>query len=97
MLRPIGGIHGGKFNEWKAFYELDPDDDRRTEFGLARLYQVLTRSQRPLGELLLPFGDRAQASPVKQSIEYQEMVIDAWCAVTNAIHDQKKGGVNHGS
>lgn len=71
-------------NEWKAFYELEPDDQERTDYGLAHIVQVLIRNGKPLNDFMLPFGDREGPAPVQQSIEYQEKLIEAWIIGSNA-------------
>lgn len=77
--------------EWRIFDELDPPLSDRMDWGLAHIVQVLVRNQRPLREFMLPFGDTPKDATVVQSLEYQEMLINAWCAVNNAIVE-KKGG-----
>jgi len=80
----LSTIPGWKLLEWEAFYELEPDGDEKTEWGLAHIVQAIMRTGKPLIEYLLPFGDRPGREPVKQTIEYQEMVIDAWIMASNA-------------
>jgi hypothetical protein len=50
---------------------------------------ILRHTGKPLIDFMLPFGDFPKAQPVTQSVEYQEMVLDAWIKVSNAM--QTKG------
>jgi len=63
----------------------------RSEYGLARIIQTLLRSDKPLSDFLLPFGDRLVIrAPVQQSIEQQERMIDSWISGSNAIMRERQ-------
>ena len=87
----LESIPGSLFEEWKTFYELEPDGAERNDWGLAHIVQALARNGKPLREFTLPFGDSVPPPKEAQSLAYQEMLIDAWCEVNNAIAN-KKGG-----
>jgi hypothetical protein len=70
-------------NEWRVFFELDPPEEDRTEYGLARIVQVLVRSDKPLVDMLLPFGDRPRRT-VAQTLQDAERKLDAWIIGSNA-------------
>lgn len=84
-------IPGWKLQEWKTFEELDPPHEERMEYGLAHIVQAMLRDGRPLREFLLSFGDYVKPAPVQQSVAYQEMIIDSWCTINNAIVERKGG------
>lgn len=81
----LASISSGKFEEWKVFEALDPDQTARMDWGLAHIVQALMRNGKQLQEFMLPFGDSPRSEPVVQTIEYQEMLIDAWIGINNAI------------
>ncbi len=89
----MGGVLGWRFQEWKAFYELDPDDGERNSWGLAHVVQAIVRNGKPLSDFMLPFGDVPRVVEVapKQPLAFQEMLIDGWCHVANLIDQVKKG------
>lgn len=76
-------------NEWKAFYDLEPDEGERTDWGLAHIVQVLVGGGKPLRDFMLPFGDTPGPVVVPQPVAYQEMLIDAWIQGSNAILKKK--------
>ena len=85
----LASIPAWKLHEWQIFYELEPDGDERNEWGLAHIVQAIAQSDKPLSKFILPFGDSGVTSPpVQQTVEYQEMVIDAWVLGSNAIMKQ---------
>lgn len=75
-------------NEWKMFYELDPDEGERNDWGLAHVVQVLVKNGKPLSDFRLPFGDLPTIRRV-QSVTEQERIIDAWIIGSNAIFKEK--------
>lgn len=82
----------GKFNEWRAFEELDPPSEERIDWGFAHIVQALFSNGKPLRDFMLPFGDRLSEKPtVVQSVQTQEMLLDAWIFANNeAIAAQSK-------
>lgn len=87
MLRQIPAW---KFFEWKAFYDLEPDEGYRMDWGLAHIVQAIFRDGKPLRDFFLPFGDRPRAVPTIQSVAQQEKLLNAWIFVNNAQQQQKK-------
>jgi len=87
----LASIPGWKFTEWKLFDELEPDLAYRLDWGLAHVVQALMRNGKRLEEFMLPFGDSTHGGIVPQSLQYQEMIIDAWVQTNNAIVKQKEG------
>lgn len=87
----LAAIPQALLNEWRAFDELEPDGQVRTDWGLAHVVQAIMRNGKSLDEFMLPFGDFPKPQPVVQTIEYQTMVIDAWIFGSNALHSRKKG------
>lgn len=81
-------IPGWKFREWKHYEELEPFPAERADWNAAHIVQVLLRNGKSLAEFMLPFGDYHSVQ-TKQSVTYQEMVIDAWVSNANAIHAAK--------
>lgn len=88
----LSGMTWGQFLEWKTYDELEPFGEERDDYRSAQvvqaLYNIFTRTKRedkawPLSEFLLGLGDVPRAAVVPQSVEYQEMLIDAWCFVNN--------------
>lgn len=81
MLR---SIPASLLEEWKIFYQLDPDLIERSDLNFAHVVQVALRSGKPLGDFVLPFGDRRPPKQV-QDIKTQELLIDAWVIGSNAM------------
>ena len=79
-------IPSWKFREWKFFEELEPFPAQRADWNTAYIVQAFMRDGKQLSEFMLPFGDYVTAPAVIQPIAYQEMVIDAWIGLTNAVH-----------
>lgn len=94
MLRTIPGW---KFREWKQFNKLEPFPDKRADLNAAHIVQFLWAlsgdkrypNGRPLSDFVLSFGDMPPTEPVRQSVEYQEMVIDGWVLTNNATAKAK--------
>jgi hypothetical protein len=85
----LASIPGWKLLEWQAFYDLEPDGDERNDWGFAHVVQALVRNGKQLSEFKIPFGDEPRIEPVKQTIEEQERLIDAWIFGSNAIFAAK--------
>jgi hypothetical protein len=92
----IGGYLGWRFAEWKAFYELEPEPEIRNDFGLARVIQVLLRSDKPLSDFMLPFGDygsdrfvQRQVRTPEEHAKYLERRIEMWISGSNAAFREK--------
>lgn len=99
MLRSIGWR---KFLEWREFERLEPFGEEIASYRAAQIVQAMwniavagRRPGWPIGEFLLPFGDLPRAEKEPQTIEYQEMVIDAWCKTQNAIVIKNKSLVEN--
>jgi hypothetical protein len=75
--------------EWKIFYELEPDELERADWNFAHVVQVVARTGKSLRDYVLPFGDRPVVTIV-QSVEQQEKLIDAWIFASNAAFLQKR-------
>lgn len=73
-----------KFQEWREYERLEMFPDEQNDWNFAHVVQTLARDDRPLREFLLPFGDRP-SQKVKQSLEMQERMLDAWISGSNAI------------
>ena len=87
----LASIPAWKFTEWKIFEDLDPDLPYRVDWGLAHVVQAIMRNGKQLKEFMLPFGDSDAAGIIPQTIEYQEMVIDAWVKTNNTIVKRREG------
>jgi len=85
-----------QLEEWRIFDELDPPQAERMDWGLAHIVQVLMRDGKPLKEFMLAFGDApsARTSLVRQTAEFIEHHIDAWCQVSSVILAKKGIGSN---
>lgn len=86
MLR---SIPGWKLIEWQLFDELEPPDGERADWQFARIVQALIRDGKLLKDFVLPFGDTPGPEPIQQPVAYQEMLIDAWVAGSNAMFKAK--------
>ena len=83
MLRRIPGW---KFQEWKYYEELEMFPDERADWNAAHIVQILAHSGgRQLREFMLPFGDRMAVGAPRQTVEYQESLIIAWCEGSNLV------------
>lgn len=80
--------------EWRLYDQLEPFGEERADFRSAQIAQALWNIARdpkvnpkgwPLEDFLLTFGDRPTAAKAQQSSNYQEMLIDAWVAGSNAV------------
>ena len=82
-----------QFQEWKLFYELEPDGDERNEWGFAHVVQSIMRDGKTaLADYILPFGDAIDVKKERrQSLEYQERMIDSWISTSNALFAGKQG------
>jgi len=78
--------------EWKAFDELEPDGQSRTDWGFAHVVQAIMRTNKPLLDFMLPFGDFEKPAAEPQSIATQEKLIDAWIFGSNAILQRGRKG-----
>jgi hypothetical protein len=94
MLR---SITAKQFREWQAFDLLDPIGEERDDFRAASIVQALYNIARdgtrhpnpwPITDFLVAFGDRPRAD-TKQSVEFQERLINDWCNTSNAILKEK--------
>lgn len=84
-----------QFLEWRAFDDLEPFGEERSDFRTAQVVQTLWNIHRdpkrnpdgwPLTDFVLAFGDspyRREEKPA-QSPETIELHIDAWVAASNA-------------
>jgi len=103
MLR---GITWETFLEWQAFESLEPFETERQDYRIAHVVHALwtiaraqigNTEERPIADFLLNFGDlkiaRADLT-VKQTVEYQEMLIDSWCFLNNAALAAAAKGVH---
>lgn len=81
------------FQEWKAFEDLEPFEDYRADMNAAHIVQVLVRDGRKLKDFILPFGDLTIPTAPKQTLEYQEAMIDAWIFGSNAAIAAKEKGI----
>jgi len=83
MLR---GMTWCQLLEWKKFYQLDPPLLERSDYNTAHIVQLLARTGKPLFDFLLPFGDaETMAVPMKQPVEHQERILEAWIMGSNAL------------
>lgn len=93
----VEGLAWGDLLEWQQYDKLEPFGEERADTRSAQIAQALYNlfadrkgypNGFPLTDFLLYFGD-AQPPPrpekPTQSLEYQEMLIDAWCDTQNAI------------
>lgn len=85
----MASIPAWKFEEWKVFHELEPDLKYHLDWGLAHIVQAIMRDGKQLKEFMLPFGDAPGPQPVKQTLEFQEMLIDSWISGHNAVLREK--------
>jgi len=88
-----------QFLEWRVYRELNPDSDTRASYHSAQiveaLYHIATKGNNRwrVEDFLLHFGDdplNRPAPEMKQSVEYQERMIDSWIYVSNALLSKKK-------
>lgn len=70
--------------EWRAFETLEPFAEERADYNMAHVVQALARDGKPLKDFLIPFGDTV-IMPTRQTVAYQEQVLDAWFAGSNEI------------
>lgn len=81
----------GDLLEWQEYDDREPFGEERADVRSAQIVQAiyaLAGKNYPLADVLLYFGDAERPKPVeqpKQTLEYQEMLIDAWCSTQNAI------------
>lgn len=76
--------------EWRVFEDLDPNLDTRLDWGLAHVVQALIRDGKPLRDFMLGLGDYPKHAAPKQTVEYQEMLLDAWIIGNNATFKEKE-------
>lgn len=91
-----------QFQEWRAFDELEPFGEERSDIRSAQIVQALWNIARdvkknpqgwPLSDFVLAFGDAPRPS-LGQSIETQELLIDAWIQGSNAAFAARAKGQN---
>lgn len=91
----------GQFIEWQVFEELEPLAEEQANYNAAQIVQALWNIARdtkkhpqgwPLSHFVLPFGDAHIVEPprVKQTVEEQERIIDAWIMGSNAFFVAKQ-------
>jgi hypothetical protein len=97
MLRQMPA---GLLFEWREYEELEPFGEERADLRAAQIVQAIYNVNRdvkkypngvPLADCLLYFGDAQPPPRPQQTLEYQEMLIDAWCSNQNAIMAAKGG------
>jgi len=83
-----------QFLEWQTFDRLEILGERRMDYRFAHI--VLALRGGTLQDNLIRFGDEieqmAAMDAPKQSLAFQEMVLDGWCAVTNILQGYKADG-----
>lgn len=84
-------MSSGMLQEWKLFYDLEPDGDSRNEWGFAHVVQSIMRDGKtPLSDYKILFGDAEEvAREIRQSVEYQTRMIDSWISTSNALFKGK--------
>ncbi len=89
MLR---SMTSSQLQEWKLFYELEPDGAERNEWGFAHVVQAIMRDGRTsIADYMLPFGDAIDiVKERRQSVEYQQRMIDSWISTSNALFTGKQ-------
>ena len=85
---------------------MEPFETERQDYRIAHVVQALwtiaraqigNTEERPIADFLLNFGDLkvARQDPiVKQTVAYQEMLIDSWCFLNNAALAAAAKGVH---
>lgn len=97
MLR---SLTASQFNEWRAFYELDPFGEERDDVRFAAITHALWNIARdqskhpkgwPLTEFVLAFGDNPVVTrePVKQSVETMTLLLESWIGGSNAVFEKE--------
>lgn len=87
-----------QFLEWRVFDQLEILGERRMDYRFASI--VLALRGGTLEESVIRFGDEiqemARVMAPKQTLEFQEMLIDGWCYVNNILFEksQKTKGTN---
>lgn len=93
MLR---SLTAKQFYEWWCYAELDPFGERRQDYRVASILQMLYNihrsSKQPaasIEDMLLPFGEQEErpAPPPKQSWQQQLAIARMMVEVTNAAAD----------
>ncbi len=73
--------------EWRVFDQLEILSERRMDYRFASIVLALRGGE--LEDCILKFGDEitqmAKIETSKQSLQFQEMVIDGWCHVNNLM------------
>lgn len=92
MLRSMSSL---QISKWQVYDELEPFGEERNDWRFASICQALWNIARnvrtnpngwPLGDFLVRFGDApVYAYKSSQSVAYQELVIDSWVQINNAI------------
>lgn len=90
MLASMSGV---QLEKWRLFYELDPDDGERNDWGLAHVVQAIIGNGKTLDHFALPFGDTPEKVQPVQSLAQQELLLDSWIITNNLIEEAnaKKG------
>lgn len=90
----LASMPAWRLEEWKVFYELEPDGDARNEWGFAHIVQSIMRDGKtPLSDYKIPFGDAPDLKKERrQSIEYQTRMITSWISTSNALFKQEQDG-----
>jgi len=87
-----------QFLEWRVFDQLEILGERRMDYRFASIVLALRGGK--LDDCVIKFGDEieqmAEVMAPKQSLEFQEMLIDGWCHVSNILFEksQKTKGTN---
>jgi hypothetical protein len=89
--------------EWRTFEELEPFGEERDDFRAAQIVQALWNIARdpktcpkgwPLTDFVLAIGDSpwrsVMAAGQAQTLETQELLIDAWIVGSNAAFAAKE-------
>jgi hypothetical protein len=87
----LGRVTWRQLSEWMAFEELEPFGEERDDFRAAQIVQALWNIARdqtkcpngyPLTDFVLKIGDSpwrsVGAASTAQTVESQELLIDAW-------------------
>ncbi|HMF88740.1 MAG TPA: hypothetical protein VK575_11735 [Gemmatimonadaceae bacterium] len=88
-----------QFLEWRVFDQLEIMSERRMDYRFASIVLALRGGK--LDDCVIKFGDEiermAEVMAPKQSLEFQEMLIDGWCHVHNIMLENAKSEKQNGS
>jgi hypothetical protein len=92
----LASMTWSQFLEWEEFEELERFSEERADYRSAHIVQSLWNIARdrkanpngwPIADFLLAFGDSViHTATTKQSLETQELHLDAWIIGNNAFY-----------